>query len=67
MQAREMIGNVCVCTILVDGGGKRKADEISEDNSSNSDDCFDHVIGSAAVVERLWLVARYILTTTRGQ
>jgi hypothetical protein len=47
----------------VDGGGKQKADEISEEYYSNSDDCFDHVIGSAAVVERLWLVARYILTT----
>jgi hypothetical protein len=46
----------------VDGGGKRKADEISEEYHNNSDDCFDHVIGSAAVVERLWSVARYILT-----
>jgi hypothetical protein len=27
---------------------------------------FDHVIGSAAVVERLWSVARYILTTNRS-
>jgi hypothetical protein len=54
MQAREKIGNVCVCTILVDGGGKRKADEISEEYCSNSDDCFDHVIGSVAVVECLW-------------
>ena len=52
----------------VDGGGKRKAkeDEISEEYNSNSDDCFDHVIGSAAVVERLWSVARYILTTNRS-
>ena len=24
----------------VDGGGKRKADEISEEYNSNSDDCF---------------------------
>ena len=32
----------------VDGGGKCKADEISEEYYSNSDDCFDHVIGSAA-------------------
>ena len=47
----------------VDGGGKRKADEISEEYYSNSDDCFDDVIGSEAVVERLWLVARYIVTT----
>ena len=50
----------------VNGGGKRKADEISEEYNSNSDDCFDHVIGSAAVVERLWSVARYILTTNRS-
>ena len=50
----------------VDGGGKRKADEISEEYSSNSDDCFDHVIGSAAVVERVWSLARYILTTNRS-
>ena len=50
----------------VDGGGKRKADEISEEYNSNSDDCFDHMIGSAAVVERLWSVARYILTTNRS-
>ena len=28
------------------GGGKRKSGEISE--VSNNDDCFDHVIGSAA-------------------
>ena len=32
----------------VDGGEKHKADEISEEYCSNSDDCFDHVIGSAA-------------------
>ena len=50
----------------VDGGGKRKADEISEVYYINSDDCFDYVIGSAAVVERLWSVARYILTTNRS-
>ena len=42
--------------------GKRKAGEISE--VSNNDDCFDHVIGSAAEVERLWSIARYILTST---
>jgi hypothetical protein len=34
------------------GGGKCKSGEISE--VSNNDDCFDHVIGSAAEVERLW-------------
>ena len=46
------------------GGGKRKSGEISE--VSNNDDCFDHVIGSAAEVERLWSIERYILTTTRS-
>jgi hypothetical protein len=39
---------------------KLKADEISVE----FDDCFDHVIGSAAEVEQLWLIARYILITT---
>jgi hypothetical protein len=33
---------------------------------SNIDDCFDHVIGSAAEVERLWSIARYIFTTTHS-
>ncbi len=42
------------------GNEKHKADEIRVD----MDDCFDHVIGSAAEVERLWSIARYILTTT---
>jgi len=42
-------------------GGKRKSDDISQ----GYDDCMDHVIGSAAEVERLWSIARYILTTTR--
>ena len=46
------------------GGGKRKAGEISE--VSNNDDCFDHVIGSAAEVECLWSIARYILISTRS-
>jgi hypothetical protein len=46
------------------GGNKRKADEIN--NACNNDDnSFDHVIGSAAEVERLWSVARYILITSR--
>ena len=41
--------------------GKRKSDDISQ----GYDDCMDHVIGSAAEVERLWSIARYILTTNR--
>ena len=43
-------------------GAKRGSNEIS---TGGSDDCFDHVIGSAAEVERLWSIARYILTTSR--
>jgi hypothetical protein len=35
----------------VDGGGKRKADEISEEYSSNSDDCFDHVMWPRQMVK----------------
>ena len=31
----------------------------------HDDNCFDHVIGSAAEVDCLWLIARYILTTSR--
>ena len=42
-------------------GGKRKSDDISQ----GYDDCMDHVIGSAAEVERLWSIARFILTTNR--
>ncbi len=31
-----------------------------------NDSCFDHVIGSAAEVERLWSIARYVLTANRS-
>ena len=48
----------------ITGGGKRTSNEISP---AGYDDCFDHVIGSAAEVERLWSIARYILTTTRSR
>ena len=34
--------------------------------NTNDDTCLDHVIGSAAEVERLWSMARYTLTTTRS-
>jgi hypothetical protein len=44
-------------------GVKRNSDEMSVE----VDDCFDHVIGSAAEVERLWSIARYLLTTLRSQ
>ncbi len=42
------------------GNEKLKADEISVE----FDDCFDHVIRTAAEVERLLSIARYILATT---
>ena len=46
------------------GGEKRKADQMN--NACDHDDnCFDHVISSAAKVDRLWLIAIYILTTSR--
>ena len=44
-------------------GEKRKADEI-DDGYNNNDNCFDHLIGSAAEVGHLWSIARYILTTS---
>jgi hypothetical protein len=44
-------------------GVKRNSDEMSVE----VDDCFDHVIGSAAEVERLWSIARYLLTTLHSQ
>lgn len=50
----------------------RKGTLQSENNSSasdnvNTDSIFDHVIGSAAEVERLWSIARYILTDQRSK
>ena len=45
---------------------KRKADGISRSKAYEDDSCLDHVIGSAAEVERLWSVARYLLTTQRA-
>ena len=46
-------------------GEKRKADD-NDGLNTNDDSCLDHVIGSAAEVERLWSMARYTLTTTRS-
>ncbi len=45
---------------------KRKADQMDDGLNVNDDTFLDHVIGSAAEVERLWLMARYTLTTTRS-
>ena len=45
-------------------GDKRTANEMNN-TCNNDDNCFDHVIGIAAEVERLWSIARYILTTSR--
>ena len=48
------------------GGEKRKANQMNNACDNDSDDnCFDHIIGSAAEVEHLWSIARYILTTSR--
>jgi hypothetical protein len=44
-------------------GEKRAAEKVFGDGD---DSCLDHVIGSAAVVERLWLQARYIITTLKS-
>lgn len=47
-------------------GIKRKADE-SDLNKIKTDSCLDHVIASAAEVERLWSIARYILIDLRAK
>jgi hypothetical protein len=60
MTASEMIAQISGNKTA---GVKRNSDEMSVD----VDDCFDHVIGSAAEVERLWSIARYLLTTLRSQ
>jgi len=52
------------CLSQLRGGKKRKADQMNN-ACDNDDNCFDHIIGSAAEVERLWSIARYILTTSR--
>jgi hypothetical protein len=36
-------------------------------DNHDADNCLDHVIGSAAEVERLWSEARYIMTTSRSR
>ena len=46
--------------------GKRKVDIISDLKDDVDATCLDHVIGSAVEVERLWSVARYLLTTQRA-
>ena len=43
---------------------KRKADDISP--SIDDENHLDHVLGSAAEVERVWSWARYILTSQRA-
>ncbi len=57
------------CLVQLKGsnvGEKRKADDMDDGLNTNADTCLDHVIGSAAEVERLWSMARYTLTTTRS-
>ena len=47
---------------------KRKNDSISTmDDNEDDDAIFDHVKGTACEVERLWSVARYVLTTQRAK
>jgi hypothetical protein len=64
-----VIVSLADCLLQLKGnnvGKKRKADEMDDGLNANDDTCLDHVIGSAAEVERLWLMARYTLTTTRS-
>ncbi len=46
-----------------DAGKTQNEHELKGVCMNNS--CFDHVIGSAAEVERLWSIARYVLTANR--
>ena len=46
---------------------KRKNGSISTENDDEGDGIFDHVKGTACEVERLWSVARYVLTTQRAK
>jgi hypothetical protein len=46
-------------------GEKRSAEQM-HGHDNHADSCLDHVIGSAAEVERLWSEARYIMTTSRS-
>ena len=41
---------------------KRKADSNSISDSTDDDDVFDRIFDTAAEVEQLWSIARYILT-----
>ena len=59
--AADLLAHLPANSVGKSSGEKRKSNEIS---AGGFDDCFDHVIGSAAEVERLWSIARYILTTT---
>jgi hypothetical protein len=62
--AADLLAHLPATSVGKSSGEKRKSNEIS---AGGFDDCFDHVIGSAAEVERLWSIARYILTTTRAK
>jgi hypothetical protein len=48
-------------------GEKRTAEQLHGQDNHDADNCLDHVIGSAAEVERLWSEARYIMTTSRSR
>ena len=48
-------------------GEKRTAEQLHGQDNHDGDNCLDHVIGSAAEVERLWSEARYIMTSSRSR
>lgn len=48
-------------------GEKRTAEQLHGQDNHDGDNRLDHVIGSAAEVERLWSEARYIMTSSRSR
>ncbi len=56
----------CAALLLRRRGDFSKTQNENElDGVCKNDSSFDHVIGSAAEVERLWSIAKYVLTTNR--
>ena len=49
------------------GSVKDKDKKRKAESCANDDEIFDHVMGTAAEVERMWSVARYVLTTQRAR
>jgi hypothetical protein len=48
-------------------GETRTAEQFHGRDTQDGDNCLDHIIGSAAEVERFWSEARYIMTTSRSR